>query len=78
MAEGLDALCGDLGVSTVIGPTLGGFFSSGHAWRYAFIVLVPLGLLMAFWRRGFCPRSRTTASRRKPRLPRSDCCLLPC
>ncbi|UIY25413.1 MFS transporter [Rhizobium leguminosarum] len=36
------------GVATVIGPTLGGFFSSGHAWRYAFIVLVPLGLLMAF------------------------------
>ena len=35
------------GVATVIGPTLGGFFSSGHAWRYAFIVLVPLGLLMA-------------------------------
>ncbi|MBY5765660.1 MFS transporter [Rhizobium leguminosarum] len=35
------------GVSTVIGPTLGGFFSAGHAWRYAFIVLVPLGLLMA-------------------------------
>ncbi|MBY5808772.1 MFS transporter [Rhizobium leguminosarum] len=35
------------GVSTVIGPTLGGFFSTGHAWRYAFIVLVPLGLLMA-------------------------------
>jgi MFS family permease len=36
------------GVATVIGPTLGGFFSSGHTWRYAFIVLVPLGLLMAF------------------------------
>ncbi|MGO8126989.1 MFS transporter, partial [Rhizobium ruizarguesonis] len=36
------------GGSTVIGPTLGGFFSSGHAWRYALIVLVPLGLLMAF------------------------------
>ncbi|MGM5054113.1 MFS transporter [Rhizobium sp. 814_E9_N1_1] len=35
------------GVATVIGPTLGGFFSSGHTWRYAFIVLVPLGLLMA-------------------------------
>lgn len=35
------------GVSTVIGPTLGGFFSSGSSWRYAFIVLVPLGLLMA-------------------------------
>lgn len=35
------------GVATVIGPTLGGFFSSGSSWRYAFIVLVPLGLLMA-------------------------------
>jgi len=35
------------GVATVIGPTLGGFFSSGSHWRYAFIVLVPLGLLMA-------------------------------
>lgn len=35
------------GVATVIGPTLGGLFSSGNNWRYAFIVLVPLGLLMA-------------------------------
>ncbi|MBB3915080.1 MFS transporter [Rhizobium fabae] len=35
------------GIATVIGPTLGGFFSSGSSWRYAFIVLVPLGLLMA-------------------------------
>ncbi|ANK84814.1 MULTISPECIES: MFS transporter [unclassified Rhizobium] len=35
------------GVATVIGPTLGGFFSSGSNWRYAFIVLVPLGLAMA-------------------------------
>ncbi|WET74688.1 MFS transporter [Rhizobium croatiense] len=35
------------GISTVIGPTLGGFFSAGSSWRYAFIVLVPLGLVMA-------------------------------
>ncbi|PDT33311.1 MFS transporter [Rhizobium sp. M10] len=35
------------GISTVIGPTLGGFFSTGSSWRYAFIVLVPLGLVMA-------------------------------
>ncbi len=35
------------GVATVVGPTLGGFFSSGGSWRYAFIVLVPLGLVMA-------------------------------
>lgn len=35
------------GVATVIGPTLGGFFSDGGTWRYAFIVLVPLGVVMA-------------------------------
>ncbi|MBB2822862.1 UNVERIFIED_ORG: MFS family permease [Rhizobium esperanzae] len=40
------------GISTVIGPTLGGFFSAGSSWRYAFIVLVPLGLVMA----GLAPR----------------------
>ncbi|ANL45886.1 major facilitator superfamily protein [Rhizobium phaseoli] len=40
------------GISTVIGPTLGGFFSAGSSWRYAFIVLVPLGLTMA----GLAPR----------------------
>jgi MFS family permease len=36
------------GISTVIGPTLGGFFAHDSAWRYAFAVLVPLGVLMAF------------------------------
>ncbi|MBB2699600.1 MFS transporter [Rhizobium phaseoli] len=40
------------GISTVIGPTLGGFFPAGSSWRYAFIVLVPLGLVMA----GLAPR----------------------
>ncbi|RWX14535.1 MFS transporter [Rhizobium hidalgonense] len=35
------------GVATVIGPTLGGFFSGGSNWRHAFVVLVPLGLAMA-------------------------------
>ncbi len=35
------------GVATVVGPTLGGFFAHDSAWRYAFAVLVPLGILMA-------------------------------
>ncbi|MBW9053759.1 MFS transporter [Rhizobium mesosinicum] len=35
------------GISTVIGPTLGGFFAHDGAWRYAFAVLVPFGVLMA-------------------------------
>jgi MFS family permease len=43
LAQGLDALCGDLGVSTLLGPSLGGVFSDGSAWRHAFMLLVPLG-----------------------------------
>ena len=35
------------GVATLLGPTLGGLFSGGGDWRYAFVVLVPLGCLMA-------------------------------
>lgn len=43
------------GVSTVIGPTLGGFFAWGSAWRYAFVLLVPFGLLMALSARRLLP-----------------------
>ncbi|OCJ17978.1 MFS transporter [Rhizobium sp. AC44/96] len=35
------------GVSTLLGPTLGGLFSEGSAWRHAFLLIVPLGVLMA-------------------------------
>jgi MFS family permease len=35
------------GAATLLGPTLGGLFSGGSTWRYAFIVLVPLAGLMA-------------------------------
>jgi len=35
------------GIATLLGPTLGGVFSEGSAWRYAFVVLVPLSGLMA-------------------------------
>ncbi|WP_296098979.1 MFS transporter [uncultured Agrobacterium sp.] len=34
------------GISTFIGPTLGGFFADGSAWRHAFAVIVPFALLM--------------------------------
>jgi MFS family permease len=36
------------GVSSVVGPTLGGIFSALDAWRWIFFVNVPLGLLAAF------------------------------
>ena len=36
------------GISSVIGPTLGGIFSALDAWRWIFFVNVPLGLVAAF------------------------------
>src|ERR1700716_827824 len=33
------------GLSSVIGPTLGGFLSDGPGWRWAFYVNIPLGVL---------------------------------
>lgn len=43
------------GVATVLGPTLGGIFAAGGAWREAFIVLVPLTVLMAVSARWLLP-----------------------
>ncbi len=45
------------GVSTLFGPTLGGVFSSGSAWRHAFLLLVPLGVLMAALAPRLLPRA---------------------
>ncbi|MFS8111639.1 MFS transporter [Rhizobium jaguaris] len=44
------------GVATVLGPTLGGLFSQGSAWREAFVILVPLAGLMALSARWLLPR----------------------
>lgn len=35
------------GIATLLGPSIGGFFAEGSQWRIAFVMLVPLGLLMA-------------------------------
>lgn len=35
------------GISTLLGPTLGGLFAHGSAWRWAFFILIPLSLAMA-------------------------------
>ncbi|MDK4705543.1 MFS transporter [Rhizobium sp. CNPSo 4062] len=43
------------GVATVLGPTLGGLFAAGGAWREAFIILVPLTVVMALSSRRLLP-----------------------
>ena len=35
------------GVATFLGPTIGGIFAAGSAWREAFALLIPLSILMA-------------------------------
>jgi MFS family permease len=35
------------GVSTLLGPSLGGLFSDSSDWRHAFMLIVPVGVLMA-------------------------------
>src|SRR5690606_31021679 len=35
------------GIATFLGPTIGGIFAAGSAWREAFALLVPLSALMA-------------------------------
>jgi MFS family permease len=35
------------GVSTLLGPSLGGVFSDGSDWRHAFLLIVPVSALMA-------------------------------
>lgn len=35
------------GIATFLGPTIGGIFAAGSAWREAFALLIPLSVLMA-------------------------------
>ncbi|AVA20726.1 MULTISPECIES: MFS transporter [unclassified Rhizobium] len=56
------------GVATVLGPTLGGLFSAGSAWREAFIILVPVAGIMAFSARWLLPRVEDDRAEGKPPL----------
>ncbi|PKA40217.1 MFS transporter [Rhizobium sullae] len=62
------------GVATLLGPSAGGLFSQGSAWRYAFIIIVPLSLLMAALAPWLLPKA--TDDRVHGRTPILQICLL--
>ncbi|MEF0939678.1 MFS transporter [Rhizobium sp. BR 362] len=53
------------GVATVLGPTLGGLFSQGSAWRQAFVILVPLAGFMALSAPWLLPRVEDDRAQQK-------------
>ena len=59
---------GFLAITTAAGPVLGGFVTDALSWRWVFLMVVPLALvvvLLTLWR---VPESRDGRSRRWPRL----------
>jgi EmrB/QacA subfamily drug resistance transporter len=49
------------GISSVIGPTLGGFLTDGPGWRWVFYVNIPLGVAAMVLVSGWLPRVRSSA-----------------
>lgn len=62
-------------ISSLVGPTLGGFFSEALSWRWIFFVNLPLGAVAGWmlWRR-FTERPRPAAAR--PRIDYAGTVLL--
>src|SRR5437879_12916226 len=52
------------GLSSIIGPVVGGFLTDNLGWRWVFYVNLPVGLLGVLVVAGFLPLVRTTAPRR--------------
>jgi len=52
------------GISTSLGPVLGGVLVDGPGWRYVFLVNVPIGLLAVVLTALFVPESRALRPRR--------------
>lgn len=53
-------MAGVFGVSTVIGPTLGGFLTDALSWRWCFFVTVPFGIIIIFLFIFMFPHFRTS------------------
>lgn len=62
------------GVAVFLGPSLGGLFASGSQWRWAFLILMPVALLMA----AAAPRMLPSGEddRKPERPPTLQICLI--
>jgi EmrB/QacA subfamily drug resistance transporter len=58
-------VAGVFGISSVIGPTLGGFITDTLSWHWVFFVNVPLGLVVIVLFTLFFPNIKPSASRQK-------------
>ncbi|MDB5524451.1 MAG: major Facilitator Superfamily protein [Rhizobium sp.] len=62
------------GVSTLLGPSIGGVFSHGSHWRWAFLILIPLALMMAMAAPRLLPPGKD--ERQKQALPLTQIVLI--
>jgi EmrB/QacA subfamily drug resistance transporter len=53
-----------VGVSTALGPVVGGALVDGPGWRFVFLINVPVGILALIFVRLFVPESRAAHARR--------------
>jgi len=62
------------GVAVFLGPSLGGLFASGSHWRWAFLILIPVALVMAAAAPRMLPRGEDDRAPERP--PTLQICLV--
>lgn len=62
-------LSGVFGISSVIGPTLGGFLTDNFSWQWVFFINIPLGILIIFLFMAFFPHLRPDIKKPKVDYP---------
>jgi len=65
-AIAVGAWSGLSGVSTAIGPLLGGWLVEYYSWRWAFLINLPLAALVVFLGLRFVPETRSSHASRTP------------